>query len=119
MTVLVIAIYAACVLTALLAGYYVVQDFAADLVLLGACALMLVLWVAEGVFLGLRDAAGGDVSDPITLYGYLLTAVAMSLGGLWLGVVERSRWGSGAIAIVAVTAIVLQMRLPQIWPGGF
>lgn len=114
-----IAVHAVCALTALLALYYVARDLAADLVLLGACAMVLVVWVIEAVVLGSRDVLGGTVGDPITLYGYLLTGAALPLAGIWLGAFERTRWGSAAILAVAVTTMVLQVRLPQIWAGGF
>lgn len=117
--VLVIAVYAVALLTALLAAYYALRDLAADFVLLGACALLLLVWIVESALLGLHDATGGAVDDPVTLYGYLLTGAALPLGGIWLGVGERTRWGSVAILVVALTVAVLQMRLPQIWAGGF
>lgn len=116
--VLVIAVYVVCALTALLGAYYVGKDLAADFVLLGACALLLVVWAVEFAVLALRDAAGGSVGDPVTLYGYLLTGLALPAAGIWLGFGERSRWGSAAILIVAVTMVVLQLRLPQLWPAG-
>lgn len=119
MLVLTVLVHAASALLALLAVYYVVKDFAADLVLLGGCALVLLLWLVETAILAGRDALGASVPDPITLYGYLLTGLAMGLGGIWLGVGERTRWGSAAIGLVAATMIVLQMRMPQIWPAGF
>ncbi|UYG16278.1 hypothetical protein BRM3_11755 [Brachybacterium huguangmaarense] len=119
MTVLVIATYVVCALTALLGVYYVVKDLAADLVLLGGCALLLIVWGVQASVLAVHDATGGVVEDPITLYGYLLSGIALPAAGIWLGFGERSRWGSAAILIVAVTMAVLELRLPQIWPGGF
>ncbi|MGP9693073.1 hypothetical protein ACT3TZ_00405 [Brachybacterium sp. AOP25-B2-12] len=119
MTALAIAVYAVCGLTALLALYYCVKDLAADLVLLGAVALIAVVWVVEASALAVRDLSGATVPDPVTLYGYALTGLALPVAGAWLGFIERSRWGSVVILVVAVTTAVLQMRLPQIWPGGF
>lgn len=119
MTVLVVAIYVVAGLTALLGLYGTLRDLPADLVLLGGCALVLLLWAAESIVLAVRDATGGVVPDAITLYGYLATGIALPVAGIWLGIGERSRWGSAAIAVIAVTMLVLQLRLPQIWPGGF
>lgn len=119
MSVVVVALHVISALTALLALYYVVKDLAADLVLLGACALLLLAWLVETAVLGVHDLAGGQVPDPVLLYGYLLTALLLPLGGLWLGVWERSRYGSAAILVVALTSIVLQVRVEQLWPGGF
>ncbi|MEE1617369.1 hypothetical protein [Brachybacterium sp. J153] len=106
-------------LTALLGLYYAVRDLRTDLVLLGACALTALLWIVLGAALLVRDLAGGTPEDPITLYGYLLTAIAMVIGGGWVSLWERSRWGSLVIAVVAATSLVLLLRLHQIWPGGF
>lgn len=106
-------------LTALLGLYYAARDLSADLVLLGACVLLAAGWLVLGIALGLRDLGGGAPPDPITLYGYLLTALLMVVGGAWIGLFERSRWGSLVIAVGALVGPVLLMRLHEIWPGGF
>lgn len=119
MTALSILVHVLCGLTAVLAVYYTVRDLSADLVLLGGCAAVLLIWLVQGVALGLRDLGGTPMTDPVTLYGYLLTGLVLPLGGAWAGVWERSRWGSLAIGAVALTLMVLELRLQQIWPGGF
>lgn len=119
MTVLSIVVAGLGGVTALLGIYYTLRSLNADLVLLGACALLAVSWAVLGAALGLRDLAGGAPPDRVTLYGYLLTALLMCAGGGWVGLFERSRWGSLVIAIGALVSAVLLMRLHQIWPGGF
>ena len=119
MTVLSILVYVICGLTAALAFYYTARDLSADLVLLGACAAVLLIWLVQLAGLWVRDLGGGSVADPVLLYGYLLTGLALSLGGGWIGVWERTRWGSLAIGAVALTLMVLELRVQQIWPGGF
>lgn len=119
MLALTILLSIVCVLTALLGIYYAVRDLNADLVLLGACALVALVWAVLGITLGLRDLGGGHPVDPVTLYGYLLTGLVMTLAGGWVGLWERSRWGSLVIVVVALVSLVLLMRLTQIWPGGF
>lgn len=119
MTVLSILVHMLCGLTAVLAVYYTVKDLSADLVLLGGSAAMLLIWLVQAVALGLRDLGGTPMTDPVTLYGYLLTGLVLPLGGAWAGVWERSRWGSLAIGAVALTLMVLELRVQQIWPGGF
>lgn len=119
MSVLSILVYVICGLTAALAFYYSARDLSADLVLLGACAAVLLIWLVQLAGLGLRDLGGADVTDPVLLYGYLLTGAVLPLGGGWIGVWERSRWGSLAIGAVALTLMVLELRVQQIWPGGF
>lgn len=117
--VLSVVVYVVCGLTALLALYYAARDLAADLVLLGACALSLLVWFTEGAALALRDLGGGAVDDPVTLYGYLLTGLVLPLGAGWAALFERTRWGSLVVAAAAITMVVLNLRLPQIWAGGF
>ena len=119
MTVLSIVIAVLGGLTALLGIFYALRDLRADLVLLGVCALLALAWAVLGAALGLRDLGGGNPPERVTLYGYLLTALMMAVGGGWASLVERTRWGSLIIAIGAVVSIVLLMRLHQIWPGGF
>lgn len=119
MTVLGIVVVAMCGVVALLGIYYTARDLSADLVLLGACALLALAWAVLGVALGLRDLGGETPPERVTLYGYLLTALLMAVGGGWVGVFERSRWGSLVIAVSAIVSAVLLMRLHQIWPGGF
>lgn len=119
MQVLIIVLYVVCGLTAALAAYYTVRDLAADLVLLGAAVMVLLAWAVLGIALLIKDLGGGVVTDPVTLYGYLLTGLVLPLGGAWLGIWERTRWGSLAIGVVALTLAVLVMRVQQIWPGGF
>lgn len=119
MSVLSILVYVICGLTAALAFYYSARDLSADLVLLGACAAVLLIWLVQLAALGLRDLGGAPVTDPVLLYGYLLTGLALPVGGGWIGVWERTRWGSLAIGAVAVTLMILELRVQQIWPGGF
>ncbi|MBB5831392.1 hypothetical protein [Brachybacterium aquaticum] len=120
MSALSIVVAVLCGLTAALAIYYAAKDFAADLVLLGGSALTVIGWLVLGIALAVRDAMGeSPAPDRITLYGYVLTGLMLSVGGAWLGMFERTRWGSVVIAVVSAVSIVLLMRLHQIWPGGF
>src|SRR5699024_7363830 len=85
MTVLSILVQVLCGLTAVLAVYYTVRDLSADLVLLGGCAAVLLIWLVQAVALGLRDLGGTAMTDPVTLYGYLFTGLVLPLGGAWAG----------------------------------
>lgn len=119
MQVLTILVYAVSGLTALLGLYYTAKEYKADLVLLGAALLTTAVWGIETVALLVRAVGGPGPQDAITLWGYALTGLVLPLAGGWLGVFERSKWGSLAICITAATLIVLQLRLVQIWPEGF
>ncbi|MBK0330079.1 MULTISPECIES: hypothetical protein [Brachybacterium] len=118
MGVLAVAVYALSGLTAALALLYVAKSLAADFLLLAGPAAIMLVWLIEGLVWAYQDMTVGPAPDRITLYGYLLTGLVMPLGAAWLGATERTRWGSAGIALAAITQLVLQMRLPQIWPGG-
>lgn len=118
MGVLAVAVYALSGLTAALALLYVAKSLAADFLLLAGPAAIMLVWLIEGLVWAYLDMTVGPAPDRITLYGYLLTGLVMPLGAAWLGATERTRWGSAGIALAAITQLVLQMRLPQIWPGG-
>src|SRR5699024_7311743 len=108
-----------CGLTALLGVYYARRDAEAGPVLRGACGVRAGAGGGRGLALGVRDLGGGSPEDPITLCGYLLTAVVLVVGSGWMGLFERSRWGSLVAGLGALVSAVLLMRLHQIWPGGF
>lgn len=115
---MILVLYISAALTLALGIYYGLRNFPADLVLLGLNAILAASWLLAGVvfFIHSRQI---PLSDPITFWGYVLTGLAMPIGGIYFGFLERSRWGSVAIAAIAFTCIFLAMRLPQIWPEGF
>ena len=108
-------------LCALLAAIYVVKDLRSDFLLLGAGALVSVFWLVQTIALGVVDLGGyaDQVPDRVLLYGYLLTGLVMPIGGGYVSIMERSRWGSAAILVAAVTMPILELRLLQMWPAGF
>ncbi|WP_231928131.1 hypothetical protein [Devriesea agamarum] len=118
-SVLTVAVWVISLGTAALAVLYTVKNLRSDLVLLGAATLMELVWFAECAVLAVQHATGTPMSDPITLYGYLLTGLALPLGAGYLSIIERTRWGSASIGVAALVLAVLELRLPQIWPGGF
>ncbi|CAM4100312.1 hypothetical protein M3A96_03060 [Helcobacillus massiliensis] len=119
MSALIIATYIIGVGVGALGLLYVVKDLAADLILLGAQLLVLLVWIALVVGALLKAASVGGPTDAITFWGYALTGLTLPIAGLYLGFLERSRWGALTIAIASLTMTVLAARLPQIWAGGF
>lgn len=119
MTGILIAASVVSILVGLFGLLYVLKNLAPDLLLLGAQALVLLAWIVILVASIVRAASIGGPTEAITYWGYLLTGLCMPIAGVYLGLLERSRWGSLAITVVSVTSVVLAMRLPQIWPEGF
>jgi hypothetical protein len=50
--------------------------------------------------------------------GYLLTTVLVPPLGTFWAFGERSRWGTGVLAVAGLTCAILVVRLEQIWRTG-
>ncbi len=119
MTGILIAASAVSILVGLFGLLYVLKNLAPDLLLLGAQALVGLMWVVILAASIVRALGIGAPHEAITYWGYLLTGLCMPIAGIYLGLLERSKWGSLAITVISITGVVLAMRLPQIWPEGF
>ncbi|SDQ39574.1 hypothetical protein [Quadrisphaera sp. DSM 44207] len=89
-----------------------------DDVQLLSSALLEVALIAQGVVGAVLLARGQREVDPLLFGGYLATSVVlMPVGVLWaLG--ERTRWGTGVLAVAALATAVLVVRLVQVWSAG-
>ncbi|SDI32933.1 hypothetical protein SAMN05421505_14433 [Sinosporangium album] len=85
------------------------------LVGLGVVELVILIQTAL-VVVGLIGGEGP--ADKVTLIGYLATIVIIPPGAAFLGLAERSRWGSGVIVVGAFTVAAMTGRLLQIWQGA-
>ena len=71
----------------------------------------------RSVVLAGAQLTGTQVDDPVTLWGYILVALLMLPGAAVVAFVERSRWSSVVLAFAALTVIVMEMRIWQVWQG--
>lgn len=85
-----------------------------QLIAAGAVEVALVI---QGVVLAGAQLTGTQVADPVTLWGYVLVALLMMPGAAVVAFVERSRWSSVVLAFAALTVIVMEMRIWQVWQG--
>ncbi|GII97209.1 hypothetical protein [Sinosporangium siamense] len=74
-----------------------------------------ILVLAAVITVGMINGEGP--ADRVTLIGYLLTIVIVPLGAAFLGLAERSRWGSGVIVVGAFTVAAMSGRVVQLWQG--
>ncbi|OLT54051.1 hypothetical protein [Cellulosimicrobium sp. CUA-896] len=112
---LVLVVVAACVALAAWAVVFVVQDRAVVLRQVWGGAVVEGLLLVQGVVLGVLGATGTAPSDPVLLWGYLVTAlVILPVAALW-AFAERTRWSSVVLAVAALTVAFLEWRLWQIW----
>lgn len=76
---------------------------------------VLVLQVLVGIVV---TARGDGPADAATAWGYLATAlVVLPVAAAW-AFAERTRWSSIVLVIAAVTVVVMQWRLVQVWTGA-
>jgi hypothetical protein len=78
----------------------------------GALSLLVVVQVLIAVVL----LVAGDRPDELgTFVGYLVIAVILlPLGTLW-ALAERSRWGTGVLAVACLALVVVLVRLQDLW----
>ncbi|ARK05217.1 hypothetical protein SAMN05518682_2754 [Cellulosimicrobium aquatile] len=112
---LLLLVVAACVALAAWAVVFVARDRAVILRQLWGAAVIEGLILVQAVVLGVLGATGTAPTDPVLLWGYLVTAlVILPVAALW-AFAERSRWSSVVLAVAALTVAFLEWRLWQIW----
>lgn len=102
-----------------LAGYALVMtalNRRMGTVLLAALAVLEILLLVLVGMIVARLAGGGRPGSLATLIGYLVAIPIVPVAAAYLGLVERSRWGSAICAVAGLVAAVLMVRLHQIWP---
>lgn len=55
--------------------------------------------------------------DGILFVSYLVTLVVIPPAAVLLGIAEKSRWGTGVVAVAMLTVAALCVRTLQIWEG--
>ena len=112
---LLLLVVAACVALAGWALVFVARDRAVILRQLWGAAVIEGLILVQAVVLGVLGAVPVAPSDPVLLWGYLVTALfILPVAALW-AFAERSRWSSVVLAVAALTVAFLEWRLWQIW----
>jgi len=112
---LVLLVVAACAVLAGWALVFVVRDRAVILRQLWGAAVIEALVLVQAVVLGVLGATGTAPSDPVLLWGYLVTTlVILPVAALW-AFAERSRWSSVVLVVAALTVAFLEVRMWQIW----
>ncbi|WP_323792890.1 hypothetical protein [Nocardioides sp.] len=105
--------------SALVALGLVIRDEVAQDRTFGLLALTeLVLLVQLVVGCVLLAGTDRDV-EGVLFVSYLIgVALALPIGAFW-SLAERTRSGTGVLVVAALTVLALQVRLVDIWNGGF
>jgi hypothetical protein len=103
-----------------LAGYALVATILnrrMNVPLLAAVGVLeILLLVLIGIIVA-KLASGQRPASLPTLIGYLIATPFVPLAAAFWGLLERSRWGPAVIAVAGLVAVVLVVRLHQIWPA--
>ncbi len=84
--------------------------------LLGLAELVLLVQLVVGCVL--LAGTDRDVSGVLFVSYLLGVALALPIGAFW-SLAERTRSGTGVIVVAALTVLALEVRLVDIWNGGF
>jgi hypothetical protein len=84
--------------------------------LAGLGVLELALLVQAGLAVA-GVIAGEGPGERGTLIGYLVGTVLLPPAAVFLGLAERSRWGSAVVVVGAFAVAVMTGRIVQIWQG--
>ena len=113
------AVYVLGTASALVALGLVIRDEVAQDRTFGLLALTeLVLLVQLVVGCVLLAGTDRDV-EGVLFVSYLVgVTLALPIGAFW-SLAERTRSGTGVLVVAALTVLALQVRLVDIWSGGF
>lgn len=82
----------------------------------GALALIEVLLIAQVVIAIVAPIAGNPPSgDPLEFWVYLVSAVLLPIGGVIWALLDRSRWSTVILGIIAFSIAIMAWRMQVIW----
>jgi len=100
------------------AGVFAARDRAVVLRQLKAAGVVEAALILQVLAAVVETARGRAPDDAVTFWGYLLTAlVVLPVAAAW-AFAERTRWSSVVLLVAALTVVVMQWRLLQIWGGA-
>jgi hypothetical protein len=111
----------AALLAVALAGWaavFAVRDRAVVLRQLWGGAVVEGALVLQGLAAILLTVRGEGPADAVTFWGYLVTALLLlPIAAAW-AFAERTRWSSVVLLVAALTVVVMEVRLVQLWTGA-
>ncbi len=100
------------------AALFAVRDRAVVLRQLWGGAVVEGALLLQVVVVLVMTAQGDGPADAVMFWGYLVTALLLlPIAAAW-AFAERTRWSSVVLLVAAVTVLVMEWRLVQIWAGA-
>lgn len=115
MHVLTWLVAALCVALGAWAGFRALRDRPVILRQLLAAGVIEVVLLVQLVVVGVLQARGASVDEPITLWGYLISMLLVLPAAAAVAFVERTRWSSIILLVAALTTGFLQYRVLVLW----
>ncbi len=79
-----------------------------------AAGVLQVAVLAQSVIAWFR-APGAGLGESVTFIAYSIGILVPLPAGIWAARVERTRWGSTALAFTCLVVAVMTLRLYQLW----
>lgn len=74
--------------------------------------------LAQTVIAIVLTASGHRLTDAVTFWGYLVVALLLlPFAALW-AFADRTRWSSAVLLVAAVTIVVMELRIVQLWDAS-
>lgn len=82
----------------------------------GALALIELLLIVQVVMAIVAPMAGNPPSgDPLEFWVYIISAVLLPIGGVFWALLDRSRWSTVILGVVAFSIAIMIWRMQVIW----
>lgn len=82
----------------------------------GALALVEVLLIVQIIIAIVAPFAGNPPSgDPLEFWVYLVSAALLPIGGVIWALLERSRWSTVILGVIALAVAIMLWRMQVIW----
>ncbi len=99
------------------AGWHTLRDSPFSNPLFYAVAVLEIGLIAVLIGGSVALAGTGRDVDGVLFVSYLVTVVVIPPAAVLWGIAEKSRWGTGVVAVALLSVAVLAARLHGIWEG--
>lgn len=107
----------ASLVVALVAVVTAIRNRPIGIVLLAGLGLLEVALLVQAVIAIVKLIGGAQIGNTVVFLGYLITTAVIPVFGAYWGMAERTKWGTGVVAVACLAIPALVGRLLQLWSG--